>query len=454
MERVIRLTQKWEGHDIGEDVFVHSDTHDLLISADVGKDIDQADEVRLLVARTQEQAQKDAKAAEAAKLDPAKIEKAVDDIVGRERAGAEKPPQLQPKVESKDMGRTRVPKSAELGWHSTAEWWHAAALAARKTQPIIDPRLTDGHINQMAKTTGYHEVGDDSLGGYLVPDDVRAELLRERLENTVVRSNGPRVIPTTKDNVVLAKVDDTTHASTVFGNVVLYWINEQASITVSNLKFGQVQIPVEKLAGMCYVTHELATDAYVSVEAEVSSGFSEGAAWFEDYAFLNGTGAGQPKGVLQSGAKVSVTRAGAGAIAWADIANMYARQRRPGNAVWVANQATLPQLLQMTGGTEVIWIGLSGGATKSPPGSLLGRPIIFTEKVPTLGTAGDLNFIDFSDYVIADRESIRVDRSDDLLFTTDQIALRFILRVGGRNRTNSAFQPKNGSTLSPVVQLN
>jgi len=161
--------------------------------------------------------------------------------------------------------------------------------------------------------------------------------------------------------------------------------------------------------------------------------------------------------VRAPGSKVTreqFSRAGAGAITWADIANVYARQRYPGRAVWVANQAILPQLLQMTGGTEVIWIGLSAGATTAPPGTLLGRPIVFTEKVPTLGTQGDLGFHDLSQYIIGDREVIRIDRSDDVQFTTDQVALRFILRVGGTPRPTAAFTPHEGSTLSPFVELN
>lgn len=453
MERPLELTQAWESHAVGDVVFVHSDTFKLLTDNEMGKPLAQDDEIKRLVARAQEQAKAAAELAAAAELDEGKIKEAVADIVTRERAGAPPPPQMQTKdtiLEGGDREK-KAPDSGPIGWKSRAEFWHAACLATRKTQPIVDVRLTNDHIQ---KATGYHEEGDDTLGGYLVPSDVKQELLKEQLEATIVRGGGARVIPTNRDNIVLATIDDISHATTVFGNMLFYWINEQAAITVSNLRFGQIQIPIEKLAAFCYITRELLADAYVSVEAEIRQSFTQGAAYFEDVAFISGTGAGMPRGFRNSPALIAVARAGAGAVAWADIANVYARQRYPERSVWVANQAILPQLLQMTGGTEVVWIGLSQGATNAPPGTLLGRPIKFTEKVPTLGTQGDLGFHDLSQYIIGDRENIRIDRSDDVQFTTDQVAMRFILRVGGRGRPTAAFTPRAGNTLSPFVELN
>lgn len=452
MERPLKLLQPWEGHVKEDVVFVHEDTFDLLVKNEMGKELETDDELKRSTARAQEQAKAAAEETARLGLDEDKIKEIVTDIVTREREGAPPPhTAVEDKVIEGGERGMKVPTAAAIGWKGTAEFWHFVALATRKQQPFVDPRLTDKHIT---KLTGWHEEGDDTLGGYLVPDDVKQELLKERLENTIVRGNGARVIPTMRDNIVLATIDDTSHATTVFGNVIFYWINEQAALTPRNLVFGQIQIPIEKLAGLCYITRELLADAYVSVEAEIRQSFTEGAAWFEDHAFIIGTGAGQPMGYRNSAALIAIARAGVGAIAWADIANIYSRQRYPGRAVWVANQAVLPQLLQMVGGTEVIWIGLSAGATAAPPGTLLGRPIVFTEKVPTLGTQGDLGFIDFSQYLIGDREVIRIDRSDDVQFTTDQVALRFILRVGGRPRPAVAFQPHEGNTLSPFVELN
>jgi HK97 family phage major capsid protein len=87
--------------------------------------------------------------------------------------------------------------------------------------------------------------------------------------------------------------------------------------------------------------------------------------------------------------------------------------------------------------------------------TILGRPVIFTEKTSALGTTGDINFVDLSYYLIGDRQQVRVDSSEHFLFQNNQVAYRLIERVDGRPWLQSALTPHNGSsnTLSPFVQI-
>jgi HK97 family phage major capsid protein len=86
--------------------------------------------------------------------------------------------------------------------------------------------------------------------------------------------------------------------------------------------------------------------------------------------------------------------------------------------------------------------------------SLLGAPIIVNEKVGNLGAAGDLNFVDFGQYLIGDRMQMEAEQSTDYLFGNDMTAYRFIERVDGRPWMQSAITPRNGGpTLSPYIQL-
>ncbi len=73
--------------------------------------------------------------------------------------------------------------------------------------------------------------------------------------------------------------------------------------------------------------------------------------------------------------------------------------------------------------------------------------------MPTLGTTGD-GLYDLSFYAIGDRQDFRIDTSNSVRFTTDETVWRFVERVGGQPRVDSAFTPANGgATLSPFVQL-
>ncbi len=129
--------------------------------------------------------------------------------------------------------------------------------------------------------------------------------------------------------------------------------------------------------------------------------------------------------------------------------------------MWIASNDTFPQLATMalsvgTGGGPV-WIGGYGnsGGMDVPPMTILGRPVIFTEKTPALSTTGDINFVDLSYYLIGDRQQVRVDSSEHFLFQNNQVAYRLIERVDGRPWLQSALTPHNGSsnTLSPFVQI-
>ena len=63
--------------------------------------------------------------------------------------------------------------------------------------------------------------------------------------------------------------------------------------------------------------------------------------------------------------------------------------------------------------------------------------------------------MDFSYYLLGDRQTMQVASSDQYLFANDLMAYRIIERLDGRFWLQSAITPENGSTntLSPLVLL-
>jgi HK97 family phage major capsid protein len=95
-----------------------------------------------------------------------------------------------------------------------------------------------------------------------------------------------------------------------------------------------------------------------------------------------------------------------------------------------------------------------GNISGAPTMAILGRPLIITEKAQALNTQADLSFIDFSHYLVGDRQAISIDSSEHSRFMNDETELRIIERVDGRPWLQSAITPKNGTaTLSPYVVL-
>jgi HK97 family phage major capsid protein len=294
-----------------------------------------------------------------------------------------------------------------------------------------------------------------SEGGFLIPERLRSELLRVALETSIVRPRA-RVIPMDSLRVPFPTIDSTSNQNSVYGGITGFWTEESATLQDSEAKFGRIVLDAKKLTAYTEVPTELMTDSIVSMEAFINEMFPEALGFFEDVAFLTGSGVGEPLGTLNGAAAVAVTRAGATAIDWIDVVKMYQRML-PGSlnrAVWVASIDTFAQLatMEVSAGSPAVWINHQ--LSEGPPMTLLGRPVLFTEKVPALGTLGDFSFIDFGYYLLGDRQAMSARSSEDYKFRNDQTAFRFIERVDGRPWLQSAITPHNGGdTLSPIVKL-
>jgi len=301
-----------------------------------------------------------------------------------------------------------------------------------------------------------------SDGGFLIPEILRAELLRIALERAIVRSRA-RVIPMDSLTVPFPTVDSTSNVSSVYGGVVGYWTEEGATLTESQPRFGRVELKANKLVLYTEVPNELIRDARPSMEAFIGDIFPEAIAWFEDVAFFVGGGVGEPLGFLNAPAAIDVDRTGSssGTVVWADIVNMYIRMlpQSLDRAVWVVSPDTVAALINMvfTGSTVPILLGGGGFPSGSGPTplSILGLPVIVSEKARALGTRGDINLVDFGFYLIGDRQAMSARQSEDFRFSSDVTAFRVIERLDGRPWLASAITPQNGSsnTLSPFVKL-
>jgi HK97 family phage major capsid protein len=296
-------------------------------------------------------------------------------------------------------------------------------------------------------------------GGFLIPEYLRSELLRVSLEKALVRSRA-RVVPMETLTVPFPMIDTTSNASNIYGGVTAYWTEEAASLTDSSPTFGRVKLEAKKLTAYSEIPNELFADSIISLQMFINEIFPEAIAWFEDIAFIGGSGVGEPLGFLNGTANVTVAAESgqsSGTIVWENIVKMYSRMLPSSldSAVWIAHIDTFPELATMalsvgTGGSA-IWLN---SGVESAPMSILGRPVVFTEKVSSLGTVGDINFVDLSYYLIGDRQAIQADTSPHYRFQNDQTTVRFIERVDGRPWIQSAITPNQGSnTLSPFVQL-
>lgn len=315
---------------------------------------------------------------------------------------------------------------------------------------------------RVEKASGLSE-GDASDGGFLIPEEFRANLLQLALEASIVRQRA-MIIPMATNRVTIPSVVVSSHASSLFGGVIIYRPAEGGQKTASKPAFGKVGLTLHKLVGLVYGTDELLEDSPISLEPLLTQMFGAAIAYTEDEDFLTGSGVNRALGAFSTAnpCLISITKETgqqATTIVAENIVKMWARVYPPcrGKAVWIANPDCFPQLATMslavgTGGVPV-WMP-AGGLSASPFETLMGRPLIYSEKMATLGTAGDIAIGDFSQYLIGDKGGIKTASSIHLKFDYDETAFRFVMRYDGQPWWMSALTPRQGSnSLSPFVTL-
>ena len=311
-----------------------------------------------------------------------------------------------------------------------------------------------------AKAFGLQEaVGHD--GGFLVPTEFRNTLMQNALEASIILPRAMK-IPLATSSVEIPFIDETTHVGSVFGGVIVYRPAEAGTKTASQPKMGKIRLNLHKLVGLVYATEELLQDSPISIEPMLNNMFGQAIAFQMDDDFVFGTGSGMALGINNAPGTVSVTRGTGATIVTADILNMFSRMIPSSlrNAVWLAHSDTLPVLASLVMGTQTHPIGIlkfnEGGIADSLSGTLLGRPLIFTEHAQTKGTVGDLMFCDWSQYMVAQKAggTIQTASSIHLKFLTDEIAFRFVVRYDGQPWMRSPLTPKRGAnTLGHFINL-
>jgi len=325
------------------------------------------------------------------------------------------------------------------------------------------PQTLKDYDRALRKTAGYMEEGDLSQGGYLVPEEFRAVLLQTAMETSIVKSRATN-IPMATNRVVIPALIDDDHSTDYFGGVVIYRTEEKGEKTPKNPVFGKIGLTLHKLTGLCYITDELLTDSVISIEPIVRSTFGQAIAFVQDYDFLRGSGANQALGVFNAANPSLITVSKetnqvADTIVFENIVKMWQRMYPAGHAkaVWIANINCFQQLASMSlpSGTAGVPVWMpAGGIAGAPFQTLMGRPLIFTEKMATLGDLYDIGLVDFSQYLIGEKGGgVNMASSIHVRFIYDEVAFRFVMRYDGQPWWLSTLTPKAGSTLSPFITL-
>lgn len=269
------------------------------------------------------------------------------------------------------------------------------------------------------------QVGTDTEGGYLVPDEFEHTLIQSLEQENVIRKHA-HVFTTSSGSHKIPIVSSKGTAS---------WVDEEGAIAESDDTFGQQLIGAHKVSTLIKVSEELLQDSAFDLEGYFKAEFARRIGNAEEAAFLTGNGTGKPTGILNAtgGAQVGVTAASATAITADEIIDLFYLLKAPyrKKAIWVLNDSTIKAIRKLKDQNgQYLWQpALRDGEFDT----ILGKRIFTSAYAPEIAAgAKTIAFGDFSYYWIGDRQGITFKRLNERYAETGQVGFIASKRVDGK----------------------
>lgn len=269
------------------------------------------------------------------------------------------------------------------------------------------------------------QVGTDSEGGYLVPDEFEHTLIEALEEENVFRTLA-KIINTSSGDRKIPVVATKGEAS---------WIDEEGLYQEDDDAFTQVSIGAYKLGTMIKVSEELLNDSAFDLESYISREFARRIGAREEESFFNGNGTGKPLGILAAsgGAQVGVTAGSQTTVTADEVIDLFYSLKSPyrKKAVWVLNDATIKAIRKLKdNNNQYLW---QPSLVAGTPDTILGRPVVTSAYMPAIAAgAKTIAFGDFSYYWIADRQGRSFKRLNELYAANGQVGFLGSQRVDGK----------------------
>ena len=268
--------------------------------------------------------------------------------------------------------------------------------------------------------------GNDPDGGYLVPEEVSAEVIEMLGPEAAVIAAGARVKPMISDTQIMNK--EATGPSGL-------WIAEdEDNEDETKLTYGQVRLVAKKYMVLIPVTNELIQDAGPRVEADIRRQIAKHMGLELDNVALFGGGGKQPLGLLKI---PGVTKAGnavaIGSLSF-DHSKAIKKKVRTKNAKFTG-WITDPEIWETYNGLKDAATGrplLNGGWADGNVNRLHGYDVRETTMARKDAGATDTGYLfggNWNDMIIGVRKNITFSMSEHVDFKRDRVWIKAVFRV-------------------------
>jgi len=290
---------------------------------------------------------------------------------------------------------------------------------------------------------------DNTLGGYLVPEEFVAQLIYATEPYGTAR----------KVANVVRMARDLTRVPRKTGIATMSWAGEGQSTSVSNNGYDNVELAARKLQLLMQASNELLDDAAVSVADDLAASMREAYDKAIDEAYFNGDGTSTYggyiglKNALPSAAYIDASGAAWSSITSGDFTKALGSLENVDSsriAMVCSRQFYFQVMLRLEKATSQ-FKDLAGPALAGADASFLGYPVYFSQVMPT-ASAATTKSVYIGDFVggsiVGERRDLTIASSEHYAFNTDtwtwRATARAAIAIHGDGR---------GSTYGNIVAL-
>jgi HK97 family phage major capsid protein len=204
--------------------------------------------------------------------------------------------------------------------------------------------------------------GIPSSGGIIVPEPLAAQWLDDSIESEIIRPKATVWAMESATRKVPGWDAANQAGGVLFGGFKMEFLSEEGEGNKQTGKLRMIQLSANKGAIFVDISNELREDGQ-GFESQLDRAMRTSIGYGLDQYFIGGSGAGQPLGIRNDPAKVTIAKESGqvkDTIIYENLTKMFARMYPAGQqrAIWLANSTVIVPLLSLsisvgTGGSVV-----------------------------------------------------------------------------------------------------
>lgn len=268
-------------------------------------------------------------------------------------------------------------------------------------------------------------------------------------ENTLT-TDAISVIPTVVVNKIIEKMDEVGHIINLVTRTsyaagveiptsatkpVATWVSEGAGSDRQKKPTGKITFTYFKLRCEVSVSMEVHTMALSAFEAKLAENVANAMVKAIEAAIINGSGVGQPKGILAETPNEGQSVDAAAGITYVKLCEAEAAvpAEYETSAKWCMTKKNFMAVVGMVDSEGHPIARVNYGVAGKPERTILGREVVITENAP----AGKAFIYDFADYILNTIYDLGIQRKQD--WDTEDMLTKAVMSVDGKSTNNDSL---------------